>query len=1012
MKKLLKRTFCLVLTLLLLTGASAYFLLYTNAGLEAALGMASRLLPGTLSASSVSGNLADSFMATRLVYTGNGLEVEVSALECSWSVWELIAKRLHFHSIEIRGVRIKSNSSQAYSPDHGKSSGKGLFLPLHLMIDSAKIVDAALFKESASFRVNYMSLKAWAKGNHLEIEHIEMNTPYGRAELSGKARTRFPYPFSIDSQGIVANKNIPPVRFKASASGDLGKMILNALLTEPFEVRAQIKVQGLIEKPTWTASVDIIKADLKRIYQRLPRLDIKGRLEGAGDIESYSASASLDVDSDLPLKRVAANLQGSLNSLCLDRLVAILSHGEITATGDVTWKRGFFWNLEIEGNEISPSAFYEKAPAGEIDFEAETTGAWDGKKVKLQRLQFKALDTHFESKGTLGKSLDFVFKARSRDISKWMSGASGALYIQGEIKGTPSTPFFAFEVNALRLKFQETLIQAFNCNVEANLEKNGYIGGLLKAEKVVHGSSELNKVRASLQGSLADHEIELGGMAGKRPFSLKLAGKYSAGQWTGRVTYLEADASTFGQWSLEKTAMLKASLQGIETDPICLKSDLQSMLCASVFVDYPHKKWRLEANASTLPANLLNPFLDSDVLLSGKTNIDLYASGTGTIVNSGRASLTGIEATIVPLNIHLSKGNAKVFLQKDLGHFTVSAFSDNGTVEAKGTFDLSQLLKKKNEVEMRVKGKDFLAANLPEIMLSATPDLLIKWKNEGAVITGKVLVPKAEIDLEGIVPPQTLSEDVIIVDGSESETEGQARPFSAHLELELGEEVEIGGYGIRGWLKGKLHIVAQPGKVATATGELNLTKGTFSMYGQKLTIQQGRLIFASTPIDNPGIDIVAIREIKKDGVVAGIKATGTAWKPEITLFSQPQMDQASILSYLIIGRPLSMASKEEGGTLVEAAKMLALKQGASVIQTLSQRFGFLDVHLEEGKGEKNLAMVVGLYLTPRLYISYGRSLFKSASTFKLRFEIGRGWRIETAVEGENSGADLLYSPSK
>ena len=40
--------------------------------------------------------------------------------------------------------------------------------------------------------------------------------------------------------------------------------------------------------------------------------------------------------------------------------------------------------------------------------------------------------------------------------------------------------------------------------------------------------------------------------------------------------------------------------------------------------------------------------------------------------------------------------------------------------------------------------------------------------------------------------------------------------------------------------------------------------GRYKAYGQDLTIEDGRLLFAGTPLDNPRLAIVAMRKIDDD----------------------------------------------------------------------------------------------------------------------------------------------------
>jgi len=52
--------------------------------------------------------------------------------------------------------------------------------------------------------------------------------------------------------------------------------------------------------------------------------------------------------------------------------------------------------------------------------------------------------------------------------------------------------------------------------------------------------------------------------------------------------------------------------------------------------------------------------------------------------------------------------------------------------------------------------------------------------------------------------------------------------------------------------------------------------------------------------------------------------------------------------------------------------------------------------------------VVGRYLSPRLYVSYGVGLVEAFNTLTLRYKISSQWQIK-AESGEYQGADILYT---
>ena len=80
------------------------------------------------------------------------------------------------------------------------------------------------------------------------------------------------------------------------------------------------------------------------------------------------------------------------------------------------------------------------------------------------------------------------------------------------------------------------------------------------------------------------------------------------------------------------------------------------------------------------------------------------------------------------------------------------------------------------------------------------------------------------------------------------------------VDVKLGHDVKLAGMGLDGSIRGQLRIDQRPGRVATGTGTLNVG-GTYKAYGQNLQIESGRLLFAGTALDNPGLDIRAVRKI-------------------------------------------------------------------------------------------------------------------------------------------------------
>jgi len=143
-------------------------------------------------------------------------------------------------------------------------------------------------------------------------------------------------------------------------------------------------------------------------------------------------------------------------------------------------------------------------------------------------------------------------------------------------------------------------------------------------------------------------------------------------------------------------------------------------------------------------------------------------------------------------------------------------------------------------------------------------------------------------------------------------------------------------------------------------------------------------------------------------VTTGIKVKGRLQQPQLELFSNPAMGQTDTLSYLLLGRPVESASGEEGEMMAKAALALGLAGGDQLARSIGDQFGLDEMRVESSDSGDQASLVVGRYLSPRLYVSYGVGLIESLNSLNLRYQISDRWQVE-AVSGENQGADFLYS---
>lgn len=390
--------------------------------------------------------------------------------------------------------------------------------------------------------------------------------------------------------------------------------------------------------------------------------------------------------------------------------------------------------------------------------------------------------------------------------------------------------------------------------------------------------------------------------------------------------------------------------------------------------------------------------------LRGEAELNLSVDGTLDQPKlSGRAQLINGALRIPRLGLRIDQ--LSLISQSDgLGKLRtrLDAHSGEGNLIIKAHTTLNKTAGWPTEIA--ITGDQFEVSSIPEARVQISPDLLIKLQNRNINITGKVGIPYAKLQPKDITTAASVSDDAIIV-GTEHSTEPKWSVITK-IRLTLGDQVNFFGYGFEGRFGGGLLLEDEPGQLTKATGEINIPEGRYRAYGQRLDVEHGRLLYTGGPLTNPGLDLRAVRHI--NNVTAGVKVIGSLSKPQLELFSIPAMGQTDALSYLLLGRPMENASGEEGAMMAKAALALGLSGGDRLARILGDRFGLDEMRVESSETGDQASLVVGRYLSPKLYVSYGVGLIESINTLTVRYQISDKWQIK-AESGDAQGADLLYT---
>jgi translocation and assembly module TamB len=416
---------------------------------------------------------------------------------------------------------------------------------------------------------------------------------------------------------------------------------------------------------------------------------------------------------------------------------------------------------------------------------------------------------------------------------------------------------------------------------------------------------------------------------------------------------------------------------------------------------------------------------------SGDLDAELAISGTWEVpLIEGKLRLTKAGAYLPTAGIHLADVQLAARLEKNLiGITSFRAVSGPGHIEGTALITLAGW--RVIGYQGTINGENFQTVYFPELQILSTPKLSFEGTTQKLILRGELQLPKLNIvgspSRTAIAP----SSDVIMEGRVVPAAKSSPLVLDVKVRVLLGDKVFVKDAGIDAQLGGAIDLSMSSLDMITSRGEIKVIKGRYRTYGVNLEIVRGRLFFAGGTIDRPSLDFLALRTI--GDVRAGVTVAGTLQKPVTKLYSEPAMPDVDVLAYIVLGHPLGSSGEQASLVAQAAGALLTTSQASDLQDQIKNRLGLSTLEIQGGVGGTKSSMgykplqvtapgtipatqqpgitetmlTVGKYLTPKLYISYGKSLFTGSNLFLIRYDIFKKWQIETQT-GSESGADLFY----
>lgn len=301
-----------------------------------------------------------------------------------------------------------------------------------------------------------------------------------------------------------------------------------------------------------------------------------------------------------------------------------------------------------------------------------------------------------------------------------------------------------------------------------------------------------------------------------------------------------------------------------------------------------------------------------------------------------------------------------------------------------------------------------------KLKVISRPDRLLILSGDGHLVLeanklrldGRLKADRCQFELADDDAP-VLSEDVVVL-GREGPARPQGLPWAValDLDLDLGDRCFLRARGLDAQLGGSLKLNGRQDTPLRANGSIRVVKGAYAAYGQRLNIERGILNFQG-PLDNPGLNIVAMRS--GAAVEAGVGISGTARAPVVRLISRPTLPDSEKLSWLVLGHGISEAGSQEFDVMqLAAGALLGAGESVTLQQRIAHAAGLEEVSLKGAGNLESTILTLGKRISSRAYLSYEQGLTGSEALVKINYTLTRRLSLR-AQAGTTPAIDVFYT---
>jgi translocation and assembly module TamB len=280
------------------------------------------------------------------------------------------------------------------------------------------------------------------------------------------------------------------------------------------------------------------------------------------------------------------------------------------------------------------------------------------------------------------------------------------------------------------------------------------------------------------------------------------------------------------------------------------------------------------------------------------------------------------------------------------------------------------------QLQVNISGEQLLLLNTDQLKLRTETDIKVALSPGQLDINGNISIPSARFSPSNLLVGGVSDSEDLVIEPIAGEMEVAAEQGASSnrvygdLEVSFGDDVLIEIPGVETTLGGSVIFSWDGDPMPLAQGRYELN-GTVSIYGPTLQIVNGHISFPGVAADNPVLNIRAQRDIFGNTQIrsAGVQLIGTLKRPRLEAYTVPVTNEDRAWTILVTG-----------------------------------------TDFDQGQGVNGFD--VGTYIAPRLFISYGISLFDDDNVISARYDLKKGFGIKVSSGQRETGVDVSYTIDK